>query len=230
MPPQGGRLRAHRRRACRPACGCMPRRRSRAARPAGPGRQRPCWRAAPTRWPAGVHEARSSDALRRHRLPHQPLRLHRRGRLRDFLHGDAGARDLARAAAVRAERASRSGSARATRCGSKRAFASTATTSTRRPARSRPALAWSIQKRRRDGRRISRAPSASSASSPTGPARARVGIKPEGRAPAREGTEILSLHGRADRQGHVRRLRAERQRAGRDGLRRRPDSPRPARR
>ena len=58
----------------------------------------------------------------------------------------------------------------------------------------------------------------------------RVGIKPEGRAPAREGTEIRSADGRADRQGHIRRLRAERRRADRDGLRRKRHSPRPARR
>ena len=46
----------------------------------------------------------------------------------------------------------------------------------------------------------------------------RVGIKPEGRAPAREGTEIRSHRGRTDRQGHVRRLRPERQRPDRHGL------------
>jgi len=55
-------------------------------------------------------------------------------------------------------------------------------------------LAWSIQKRRRtEGgfpgfERIARELA-------EGPARRRVGIKPEGRAPAREGTEILSLLG-----------------------------------
>jgi aminomethyltransferase len=55
-------------------------------------------------------------------------------------------------------------------------------------------LAWSIQKRRwleggfpgfeRIGRELGQ-----------GPARRRVGIRPEGRAPAREGTEILSMLG-----------------------------------
>jgi aminomethyltransferase len=55
-------------------------------------------------------------------------------------------------------------------------------------------LAWSIQKRRRaEGgfpgfERIRRELA-------EGPARRRVGIRPEGRAPAREGTEILSLLG-----------------------------------
>lgn len=56
------------------------------------------------------------------------------------------------------------------------------------------ALQWSIQKRRREeggfpgAARIQRELS-------EGPARVRVGIKPEGRAPAREGTEILSAGG-----------------------------------
>jgi aminomethyltransferase len=55
-------------------------------------------------------------------------------------------------------------------------------------------LAWSIQKRRRaDGgfpgcERVN-------GELAHGPARCRAGIKPEGRAPAREGTEILSLLG-----------------------------------
>jgi aminomethyltransferase len=55
-------------------------------------------------------------------------------------------------------------------------------------------LAWSIQKRRRTeggfpgAARIQRELT-------DGPARMRVGIKPDGRAPAREGTEILSPSG-----------------------------------
>jgi aminomethyltransferase len=62
------------------------------------------------------------------------------------------------------------------------------------------ALAWSIQKRRRDDggfpgfERIK-------AELAQGPRRRRVGIKPDGRAPAREGTEILALLG--DRLGTV---------------------------
>jgi aminomethyltransferase len=56
------------------------------------------------------------------------------------------------------------------------------------------ALAWSIQKRRRveggfpGATRIQRAFS-------EGPARRRVGVRPDGRAPAREGTEIVSPDG-----------------------------------
>ena len=61
-------------------------------------------------------------------------------------------------------------------------------------------LSWSIQKRRRDeggfpgAQRIQQELA-------NGPARCRVGIKPDGRAPAREGTEILALLG--DRLGAV---------------------------
>ena len=56
------------------------------------------------------------------------------------------------------------------------------------------ALSWSIQKRRRiesgfpGARRIQTALA-------TGPSRQRVGIRPDGRAPAREGAEIISLDG-----------------------------------
>ena len=56
-------------------------------------------------------------------------------------------------------------------------------------------LAWSIQKRRRieggfpGAARIQR-------ELKDGPARLRVGIRPEGRAPAREGTEVLSADGK----------------------------------
>jgi len=56
------------------------------------------------------------------------------------------------------------------------------------------ALAWSIQKRRRaeggfpGAKRIQ-------AALANGPARLRVGLKPDGRAPAREGTEIVSPDG-----------------------------------
>ncbi len=55
-------------------------------------------------------------------------------------------------------------------------------------------LAWSIQKRRRTEGGF---PGASRIQDELvrGPSRRRVGIKPEGRAPAREGTEILSMLG-----------------------------------
>jgi aminomethyltransferase len=55
-------------------------------------------------------------------------------------------------------------------------------------------LAWSIQKRRREGGGF---PGAERIQKELreGPARLRVGIKPEGRAPARDGTEILEPSG-----------------------------------
>jgi len=55
-------------------------------------------------------------------------------------------------------------------------------------------LAWSIQKRRREGGGF---PGAERIQKELreGPARLRVGIKPEGRAPARDGTEILERSG-----------------------------------
>ena len=109
--------------------------------------------------------------------------------------GDAP-RILREALARASPRSRRSGSAPATRCASKPASASTATTSTRPRRRSRP---------------VSPGPSASAAapraafpaqphparSSPKGPPRRRVGIRPDGRAPAREGTAILDAAGDA---------------------------------
>jgi len=55
-------------------------------------------------------------------------------------------------------------------------------------------LIWSIQKRRREGGGF---PGATRIQSElkNAPARKRVGIKPEGRAPAREGTDVLSQSG-----------------------------------
>ena len=91
-------------------------------------------------------------------------------------------------------RSRRSGSARATRCGSKPGCASTATTSTRPRPRSRPVS---------PGRSASAAattavfpaPRRSCGSWPRGRARKRVGIRPDGRAPAREGTAITDPAG-----------------------------------
>jgi aminomethyltransferase len=55
-------------------------------------------------------------------------------------------------------------------------------------------LTWSIQKRRRTGGGFPGAPRIQ-AEIANGPKRKRVGIKPDGRAPAREGTEVLALLG-----------------------------------
>ena len=75
------------------------------------------------------------------------------------------------------------------------------------------ALTWSIQKRRRDGGRLSRR-RAHPARAARGPARVRVGIKPEGRAPAREGTEIRSRR-RASRSARSRPAASGRPSTGR---------------
>ena len=56
-------------------------------------------------------------------------------------------------------------------------------------------LAWSIQKRRRDGGRLPGLRAHPRRAGPRAQRRKRVGIKPEGRAPAREGTEILAMLG-----------------------------------
>ena len=87
-----------------------------------------------------------------------------------------------------------SASARATRCAWKPACASTAMTSTRPPARSRPVWSGRSQKRRRSEGGF---PGAARIQDELadGPSATRVGIKPEGRAPAREGAEILSASG-----------------------------------
>ena len=66
------------------------------------------------------------------------LRLHRRGRLRDFARRRMTPK-RSRGACWPSRRSSRSASARAIRCGSRPASASTATNSTRRPIRSRRA-------------------------------------------------------------------------------------------
>ena len=137
-------------------------------------------------------------------------------------------RSLRRAAAGRRTASSRSASAPATRCASKPASASTATTSTRRPRRSRPGSpgrSRSAGARGRLPRR--RAHPARAGGRPAAPARRH---QPDGRAPAREGTEILSTRRRQDRHRHLRRLRPDRQRPDRHGLRRRPPTPSPARR
>ena len=56
-------------------------------------------------------------------------------------------------------------------------------------------LQWSIQKRRRDEGGFPGADRIK-AELANGPKRRRVGIKPEGRAPAREGTEIQDMSGK----------------------------------
>ena len=125
-----------------------------------------------------------------------------------------GRRRAAGAAAARPRRrCSPPGWVPAIRCGWRPGCRSTATTSTRPRRRSRPASA---------GRSASAAASRAALPVPQpilrqlrrGPARRLVGIKPEGRAPAREGTEIQATDGTRARHGHQRRLRPHGRRAG----------------
>ena len=86
------------------------------------------------------------------------------------------------------------------------------------------ALEWSMQKSRRNGgARAGGFPGAEKilAQLDSGAPRRRVGLRPEGRAPVREGAPLFAdaASQRADRHGHLRRFRPEPQCAGRDGLR-----------
>ena len=156
------------------------------------------------------------------------LRLHRRGRLRDFGRGRARRGALAQLLLAQDERAADRPRARATRCAWRPASASTATTSTRRPARSRP----SSSGRSRSGaaaRAASPARSASRTSWRNGPAPPRRHQAGRPRAGARRHRDPVAA-GDAHRRRHLRRLRPERQRPGRHGLRRRPTYARSARR
>ena len=174
-------------------------------------------------------------ARRRRRLLRLALGLYRRGRLRDFGPGRAG-RGAWRARCSTPPRCCRSGSAPATACGWRPGFAFTATTSTPRRRRSRRALEWSIQKSRRaGGARAGGFPGAradSRASSPMARRAAASDCAPEGRAPVREGAPLFAdaAAARAGRRRHLRRLRPQPQRAGRDGLSARRRRPPPARR
>ena len=79
------------------------------------------------------------------------------------------------------------------------------------------ALTWSIQKRRREeggfpgAERIQRELA-------EGPSRKRVGLLPDGRAPAREGAEIAGEGRPQDRHRHLGRLRPDARRPARHGL------------
>ncbi len=79
----------------------------------------------------------------------------------------------------------------------------------RRPSPVEAGLVWSIGKRRRERGRLSRRSRASQRELADGPSRMRVGLLPEGRAPAREGAQIADAGRRDRRRRHVGRLRAE---------------------
>jgi glycine cleavage system aminomethyltransferase T len=110
------------------------------------------------------------------------------------------------------------GLARGIRCASKRGFAFMATISIRRRRRSKP-ISLGPSRSAAAKRKTFRAPSASCASTNSAPKRKRVGIRPNDRAPAREGVEI---QGRQDDwRRHLRRLLADPEWPDLDGLRRR---------
>ncbi len=116
---------------------------------------------------------------------------------------------------------SRSALAPAIRCASRQGCASMGMTSTRRRPRSRPASPGPIGKRRRAEGGF---PGAALVlrQLAEGTARSRVGIRPDGRAPAREDTPIVGTDGKQHRAGDERRLRSLGRRTDRDGLCRSP--------
>ena len=81
------------------------------------------------------------------------------------------------------------------------------------------ALAWSIGKRRRAEGGFPGAARIQQALA-QGPQRRRVGLRLEGRAPAREGAEIVGPDGARHRRRHLRRLRPQRRRGDCSGIRR----------
>ena len=87
-------------------------------------------------------------------------------------------------------------------------------------------IAWVIGKRRRQRLGLPGRRSPSATSCRTAAPGVRVGIRPDGRAPARAGTTIVADDGDRRRHHHLRRLRPVAERAGRHGLR----PPRPRRR
>ena len=192
---QRRRFRAARSAACRRSVRLTRLDDLRAHRAAGPGRGRRPRAARAGQRPRGdaVHVGAAgfaSAGVDRLRLA---LRLHRRGRVRDLAARRRGG-SASRGGCSPSRKSRRSASARAIRCGSKRACASTATSSTRRSIRSRPG---SPGRSRSGGASRAAFPArrASRRRSPTGPARKRVGLRPEGRAPAREGAEIVDASG-----------------------------------
>ena len=112
----------------------------------------------------------------------------------------------------------RPASAPAIRCGSRPACASTATTSTRRPRRSRRRSPGRSRKRRRDGGRLPGRRGDPARSSRDGAVAQAVGMKPEGKAPAREGTEIQARPAGAIGKVTSGGFGADRRRAGGHGL------------
>ena len=79
-------------------------------------------------------------------------------------------------------------------------------------------LVFAIPKSRRAERRFSWRPERFFEELAHGPKRKRVGILPSGRAPVREGADILASGWYEDRHRHLRRVWPDRERPGRHGL------------
>ena len=167
--------------------------------------------------------------LERRRAEASPLRLYRRGRLRDFAAAPTRPRRFARLLLAEPEvRADRSWRARHAAA---RGRALPLRPRTRRDDRSDRGGARLVDPEAAPRRRA--AFPAPRAFRPRSPARRRADASACGsraRAPAREGAEIVDATGAPDRRRHLGRLRPERRRADRHGLCRAARSPRPERR
>ena len=186
---QGGRLAHIAEPAARPTCKLEPAPERALLALQGPAAEPVAGAALPAAAGARLHDG-GDRARRRLRLPRLALGLHRRGRLRDL--GRRRRRGGAGAAAAGAGRAcSRSASAPATRCAWRPGFCLYGHDIDETTSPIEAGLAWSIQKRRRSEGGFPGAERIQDELA-NGPKRRRVGIRPDGRAPAREGTEILS--------------------------------------
>ena len=206
---------AHMRARIGAACEIEPLERSRAAGAAGAAGRRGAGAPGARGAPDDVHELRD-DADRRHRVLRHALRLHRRGRLRDLRSGRQAER-FARRTSAQPE-VKPAASARAICCGWKRACASTATTSTARPRRSRRISAGRIRKRRRAAGGFPGAEAHPRRAGQRPEAAARRNSSRRPRAGARGHTKITDAQRARDRRDHQRRLRPHRRRPGGDGL------------
>ncbi len=161
-----------------------------AARGADPGASRAGRR-------AGEHEVHERPArpARRRRDLRLPLRLYGRGRVRDLASRRAGRHVRPRPAERARRRADRT---RRARFASARGGALPLWPRARRDRRSGRGRARLVDPEAPSRRgRLSRRRAHPSSALANGPDRLRVGLRPDGRAPAREGTEIVSAEGAA---------------------------------
>ena len=166
------------------------RRRPRAARAAGAGGGEGAWRATARRPTDLVFMTRDQRRVRRHRLRRLALRLYRRGRLRDFRRRRSDAEQVARALLAEPEvKPIGLGARDSLRLEAGLPLYGHDLDETTSPVEAD--LTFAIAKRAARRAAAFPAPSASCASSRDGPSRKRVGIRPTGRAPVRDGAEIV---------------------------------------